>query len=127
MSARHRHKRSHSQESHPSRKKRKSSTEEAERQDHKKLDAILASLSDLKSEITSCNEMISDIEARNALLDDDFRPSSFDVSNKGDDDQLSILAGDEFGVHQDASTHRTSHLLAEKPPVAVSRPTEEAI
>ena len=37
------------------------------------------------------------------------------------------MAGDEFGVLQDASTHRTSHLLAEKPSVAVSRPTDEAI
>ena len=77
----------------------------------------------MKSEITSCNERISDIEARNALLDDSLRPSSFDVSNEGDDDKLSILVGDEFGVHQDA----TSHLLADKPSVAVSRPTEETI
>ena len=77
----------------------------------------------MKSEITSCNERISDIEARNALLDNGLRPSSFDVSNEGDDDQLSILAGDEFGLHQDA----TSHLLADMPSVAVIRPTEEAI
>ena len=81
----------------------------------------------MKSEITSCNERVSDIEARNALLDDGLRSSSFDVSNETDDDQLSILAGDEFGLHQDASTHRKSHLLAEKLSVAVSRPTEEAI
>ena len=99
MSSRHRHKRSHSQESHSSRKKRKSSTEQAERQDDKKLDAILVSLSDLKSENTSCNQRISHIEARNALLDDSLRRSSFDVSNEGDDDQVSILAGDEFGLH----------------------------
>lgn len=66
MSSRHRHKRSHSRDSRkeasPS-KRRKSS----EKQD--KLDAILASLTDLKSDILSCNARICEIEAKNAVFE----------------------------------------------------------
>ena len=129
MSSRHRHKRSHSRDSRkeasPS-KRRKSS----EKQD--KLDAILASLTDLKSDISSCNARICEIEAKNAVFEAVFRnhPSPAEHAVEEDtDDQLSFVAVNEFNddINEDAQALDTgtepSHTV-NKPPI---KPPNKAI
>ena len=125
MSSRHRHKRSHSRDSRkeasPS-KRRKSS----EKQD--KLDAILASLSDLKSDISSCNARICEIEAKNAVFEAVFRthPSPAEHAvEENTDDQLSFVAGNEFNddINEDVQALDTST----EPPHTVNKPPNKAI
>ena len=126
MSSRHRHKRSHSRDSRkeasPS-KRRKSS----EKQD--KLDAILASLTDLKSDIiSSCNVRICEIEAKNGVIEAVFRnhPSPAEHAvEENTDDQLSFVAGNEFNddINEDAQALDTGT----EPPHTVNKPPDTAI
>ena len=129
MSSRHRHKRSHSRDSRKeaSSKRRKS----PEQQD--KLDAILASLTDLKSDITSCNSRISEIEAKNAVLEAAFcgpanQPADHEENT---DDQLSFVAGNEFNKdNEDAHAFDAGTELSDtvtKPPDTAIMPPSTAI
>lgn len=75
------------------RKKKKT----AEKQD--KLDAILPSLTELKSDITACDSRISDMEAKNTLHEAAFSPlnrSFTDHEENSIDDQLSVVAGNDL-------------------------------
>ena len=129
MSSRHRHKRSHSRDSRKeASSKRKKSPEQQD-----KLDAILASLTDLKSDITSCNSRISEIEAKNAILEAAFcgpanQPADHEENT---DDQLSFVAGNEFNednedVHAfDAGTELSDTVT--KPPDTAIKPPNTAI
>ncbi|CAB4022991.1 Hypothetical predicted protein [Paramuricea clavata] len=126
MSSRHRHKRSRARDSHreasPPKKKKS-----AEKQD--KLDAILASLIELKSDITACNSRISDMEVKNALYEAAFSPLNrfTDHEENSIDDQLSVMAGNDLSSLDGINGETQSLNPAIKPPDMVIKPPDMAI
>lgn len=126
MSSRHCHKRPRSRDSHreTSPAKRRKSSEC--KQD--KLDAILASLTGLKSDIAACNSRISDIEAKNAIYEAALVTSNTqeNLEEITNDDQLSVLAGNEFSPSEEGGETQSLD-LASKPPDRVIKPPEMAI
>ena len=129
MSSR-RHKRSHSRESRTDSPSRKRTSSTSARKDDK-LDAILASLAELKSDISSCNSRITEMETQYSTREAAFahQGSVQPLANnevEQDDDMLSISAGNEFGpwsVPDEGCTHEP----ANKPFQSVSTSTDTAV
>ena len=123
----HRHKRSHSRESltdSPSHKTKRSSSHK-----HDKLDTILASLAELKSDMSSCKSRINEMETKYSTSEALFaHQGSLEplVNNEEDDDMLSILAGNEFGPLPEPDEVFT-HERANKPSKSTSTSTDTAI
>ena len=132
MSSHHRRKRSHSRESSHHSSKTKKRNKFSSHDNQEMLDNILATLNELKGDISSCHTRISEMEPRCEHNEDTDSQRETTRSVEQEDDSLSLLAGNVEGdplvsdtlQDQDPAIKPTNTAI--KPPVSAIQPTQNA-